>query len=81
VCGLLQRFLECLPCVRAAVDAAPHRTVGKDSGQTSRMERFNNTLRQHVSRLVRKALSFSKKVENHIGTMRFFIHHYHAFLA
>jgi hypothetical protein len=55
--------------------------VGKDSGHTSRIERFNNTLRQRVSRLVRKALSFSKKVEKHIGAMWYFIHHYHASLA
>ena len=31
------------------------------------VERFNCTLRQRVSRLVRKTLSFSKKLENHIG--------------
>ncbi|MBE9123011.1 hypothetical protein IQ269_19965 [Tychonema sp. LEGE 07199] len=29
------------------------------------MERLNNTLRQRISRLVRKTLSFSKKLENH----------------
>ena len=40
-----------------------HRAVGKDSGQTNRIERFNCTLRQRVSRLVRKTLSFSKKIE------------------
>ncbi|MEM1171694.1 MAG: IS1 family transposase, partial [Cyanobacteria bacterium P01_H01_bin.35] len=37
---------------------------------------FNNTLRQRVSRLVRKTLSFSKSVENHIGAIWYFIHHY-----
>jgi IS1 family transposase len=31
------------------------------------IERFNNTLRQRVSRLVIETLSFSKKLENHIG--------------
>jgi IS1 family transposase len=41
--------------------------VGKDSGLTSYIERLNNTLRQRVARLVRKTLSFSKKLENHIG--------------
>ncbi len=34
------------------------------------------TLRQRVSRLVRKTLSFSKKLENHIGAIWNFIHHY-----
>ncbi|MBW4473112.1 MAG: IS1 family transposase, partial [Stenomitos rutilans HA7619-LM2] len=37
-------------------------------------------LRQRVSRLVRKTLSFSKKLENHIGAIWFFIHHYNASL-
>ena len=54
--------------------------VGKESGQTNHIERFNCTLRQRVSRLVRKTLSFSKKLENHIGAIWFFIHHYNASL-
>ncbi|XGW00689.1 MAG: IS1 family transposase [Leptolyngbya sp. BL-A-14] len=53
-----------------------HRPVGKDSGLTSHIERFNNTLRQRVSRLVRKTLSFSKKLSNHISAIWNFIHHY-----
>ncbi|XHX81223.1 MAG: IS1 family transposase [Stenomitos frigidus ULC029] len=53
-----------------------HRSVGKDSGLTSHIERFNNTLRQRVSRLVRKTLSFSKKLSNHISAIWNFIHHY-----
>lgn len=55
-----------------------HRAVGKESGKTSYIERFNNTVRQRVSRLVRKTLSFSKKIENHIGALWLFIHHYNA---
>jgi len=54
--------------------------VGKESGQTNHIERFNNTLRQRVARLVRKTLSFSKKLENHIGAIWYFIHHYNASL-
>ncbi|AVQ74284.1 hypothetical protein B5D77_10275 [Microcystis sp. MC19] len=38
------------------------------------MERLNNTLRQRISRLVRKSLSCSKNVENHIGAIWCFIH-------
>ncbi len=53
-----------------------HRAVGKETGQTNHIERFNCTLRQRVSRLVRKTLSFSKKLENHIGAIWYFIHHY-----
>lgn len=33
------------------------------------------TLRQRVSRLVRKTLSFSKNLANHIGAIWYFIHH------
>ncbi len=39
-----------------------HRAVGKETGLTNHIERFNCTLRQRCSRLVRKALSFSKKL-------------------
>ncbi len=53
-----------------------HKAVGKESGHTYKIERFNCTLRQRVSRLVRKTLSFSKKIENHIGAIWYFIHHY-----
>jgi IS1 family transposase/transposase-like protein len=58
-----------------------HMSVGKDSGKTSHIERFNLTVRQRVSRLVRKTLSFSKKLENHIGAVWKFIHHYNANMA
>ena len=58
-----------------------HRPVGKDSGKTNHIERFNCTMRQRISRLVRKTLSFSKKLENHIGAIWYFIHHYNASLA
>ena len=63
----------------AYVDVIPskrHVAVGKDSGLTNYIERLNNTLRQRVSRLVRKTLSYSKKLENHIGAIWTFIHEY-----
>ena len=53
-----------------------HKAVGKETGLTTHIERFNNTLRQRVSRLVRKTLSVSKKLENHIGAIIYFIKHY-----
>lgn len=55
-----------------------HIAVGKESGKTSYIERLNNTLRQRISRLVRKTLSFSKKWSNHIGAIWLFVHHYNA---
>ena len=57
-----------------------HKAVGKETGKTSYIERFNNTMRQRISRLVRKTLSFSKKLENHIGAIWYFIHHYNSSL-
>ena len=57
-----------------------HQAVGKETGKTSYIERFNNTLRQRVSRLVRKTLSFSKSLENHIGAIWYFVHYYNASL-
>jgi len=41
-----------------------HKPVGKETGLIDRIERFNNTIRQRVSRLVRKTLSFSQKLDN-----------------
>lgn len=57
-----------------------HKAVSKTSGKTNGIERFNCTLRQRVSRLVRKTLSFSKKIENHIGAIWYFIHYYNELL-
>jgi IS1 family transposase/transposase-like protein len=58
-----------------------HQPVGKDSGKTNHIERFNNTWRQRVSRSVRKTLSFSKKLENPIGALWYFIHYYNYVLS
>jgi insertion element IS1 protein InsB len=63
---------------QSAFPKGRHHAVGKESGKTNHVERFNCTLRQRVSRLVRKSLSFSKKIENHIGAIFYFIHHYNA---
>ena len=58
-----------------------HKASGKETGKTNHIERFNCTMRQRISRLVRKTLSFSKKMENHIGAIWYFVHHYNASLA
>jgi IS1 family transposase/transposase-like protein len=58
-----------------------HRRVGKESGKTSYIERLNCTFRQRISRLVRKSLSFSKSLENHIGAIWNFVHDYNANLS
>jgi insertion element IS1 protein InsB len=58
------------------IHAAQHKAISKLARKTNHIERFNNTLRQRVSRLVREALSFSKKLANHIGAIKLFICHY-----
>jgi insertion element IS1 protein InsB len=68
---------------KAYAEAFPrkrHQAVGKSSGKTNHIERFNCTLRQRVSRLVHNTLPFSKKLENHIGAICTFGHHYNAAL-
>lgn len=61
---------------KGVIPPQQHQVCGKESGLTSGVERFNCTLRQRVSRLVRKTLSFSKKVANHTGAIKYFICHY-----
>jgi insertion element IS1 protein InsB len=61
--------------------ARRHRAVGKETGGTSKIERFNKTMRQRLSRLVRTTLSFSKKLVNQIGAIWLFVHHYNASLG
>src|SRR4030095_8331265 len=58
------------------IPAAPHKAISKLARKTNHIERFNNTLRQRVSRLLRDALSFSKKRATHIGAIKLFICHY-----
>jgi len=57
----------------AAIAANQHLGCAKKSGQTSLIEAFNCVLRQRISRLVRKTLSFSKNETNHQGAIRYFL--------
>src|SRR5215510_1648235 len=58
------------------IPAAQHKAISKLARKTNHVKRFNNTLRQRVSRLVRETFSFSKKLANHIGAIKYFICHY-----
>ena len=78
VCGHLYRFLGSV-CSSSAEPATSSCRQGNRQFW-SYIERFNNTLRQRVSRLVRKTLSFSKSLDNHIGAIWYFIHYYNASL-
>lgn len=66
---------------KGVIPASQHRVCAKGSGRTNIIERFNCTLRQRVSRLVRETLSFSKSLSNHIGAIKYFICHYNQMLT
>jgi len=55
------------------IPAAQHRAITKLARKPNHLERFNCTLRQRVSRLVRAPLSFSKNLANHLGAIKYFI--------
>jgi insertion element IS1 protein InsB len=57
------------------IPAAQHRAISQLARTTNHMERFNNTLRQRVSRLVRETLSCSKQRINHMAAINMFIWH------
>ena len=50
--------------------------VGKETGETAHVERWNCTLRQRLSRFVRKTLSFSKSELMHIACLDLFLYRY-----
>jgi len=50
--------------------------VGKETGETAHVERWNCTLRQRIGRFVRKTLSFSKSMLMHIACLDLFLHRY-----
>ena len=53
-----------------------HQSVGKETGETAHIERWNNTLRQRLARYVRKTLSFSKSdTFHHLTTQAFIVRH------
>jgi insertion element IS1 protein InsB len=52
------------------------RSLGKDSGETNHMPRWNYTLRQKLARSVRKTLSFSKAEYMYYLVTRWFIVEY-----
>ncbi len=60
---------------------AQHTAVGKETGQTAHVERWNNTLRQRLGRFVRQTLSFSKCETMHDLCLRLFLHEYNCALA
>ncbi len=61
---------------KGVIPTTQPRAISKLARKTNHVERFNCTLRQRVSRLVRGTLSFSKNLTDHIGAIKYFICHY-----
>ena len=53
-----------------------HEATGKEEGETCHVERWINTLRQRLSRFVRKTLAFSKSRHMHHCCLKLFIYRY-----
>ena len=66
---------------RSVFPAETHHCVGKETGETAHMERWNNTLRQRIGRYVRQTLSFSKSDKAHHSTTQAFIVQYNSSLS
>ena len=66
-------YTDCYEAYKGVIPSAQHQAITKLARKTNHVERFNCTLRQRVSRLVRATLSFSKKLTNHIGAIKYFI--------
>lgn len=61
---------------QAVIPQEQHSAVGKETGETAHVERWNNTLRQRLARFVRKTLSFSKSWLMHEACLKLFLHRY-----
>ena len=69
-------YSDFLEAYTAVVPNEHHKPVGKETGETAHIERFNHTLRQRLARFVRKTLSFSKSDEMHEICLRLFLYRY-----
>jgi insertion element IS1 protein InsB len=66
-------YTDCYEAYKGVIPSAQRQAITKLARKTNHIERFNCTLRQRVSRLVRATLSFSKMLANHIGAIKYFI--------
>jgi IS1 family transposase len=76
VFGHAQCYTDFWKAYSKVLPAAQHTAVGKESGETAHVERWNLTLRQRLARFVRRTLSFSKSAQMHEACLRLFIHRY-----
>lgn len=71
-------YTDFLKSYEAIFSKDQHKAVGKESGKTNHIERFNCTLRQRMSRLVRDNLAFSKSLQRHVGAIKLFLCSYNS---
>jgi insertion element IS1 protein InsB len=69
-------FTDFLKVYASVIPEEQHTVVGKETGETAHVERWNNTLRQRLARCVRMTLSFSKSVTMHEACLLLFLHRY-----
>jgi insertion element IS1 protein InsB len=69
-------FTDFLKIYAGVIPQEHHSAVGKETGETAHVERWNNTLRQRLARFVRMALSFSKSEVMHEACLLLFLHRY-----
>ena len=61
---------------KVVIPEEQHTAVGKETGETAHVERWNNTLRQRLARSVRMTFSFSKSVIMHEACLLLFLRRY-----
>jgi insertion element IS1 protein InsB len=71
-----QCFTDFWATYQAVIPEEQHTAVGKETGETAHVERWNNTLRQRLARFVRMTLSFSKSIRMHEVCLLLFLHRY-----
>ena len=69
-------FTDFLKVYASVIPEEQHTAVGKETGETAHVERWNNTLRQRLARFVRMTLSFSKSEVRHEVCLLLFLHRY-----
>jgi len=69
-------FTDYWKAYQAVIPNDQHHPVGKETGETAYVERWNNIFRQHVARFVRKTLSSSKCIIMHEICLKLFLHRY-----
>ena len=69
-------FTDFYSAYKSIIPQDQHYPVGKQTGETAHVERWNCTLRQRIGRFVRKTLSFSKSNRMHEICLHLFLHRY-----